>query len=72
MQRSARNQETSAKGKNLITDQRGAEVVEKLVTIALFIFVAAVGLKYLGDATSRKLQSQGQAIEQAEDTLPGR
>ncbi len=57
---------------SLLADQRGAEVVEKLVTIALFIFVAAVGLKYLGDATSKKLQSQGQAIEQAEDTLPSK
>jgi hypothetical protein len=55
---------------SLLADTRGAELIEKLVVIALFIFIAAVGLKYLGDRTSGKLESQGQAIEGANDTLP--
>ena len=65
-----KDQKDTKKSKSLLKDQRGAEVIEKLVMIALFIFVAAVGLKYLGDKTSDKLTSQGDAIEGAEDTLP--
>ena len=58
------------KKKSLLTDTRGAELIEKLVVIALFIFIAAVGLKFLGDKTSGKLETQGQAIESTNDTLP--
>ena len=60
----------TTKKQSLLDDTRGAELIEKLVVIALFIFIAAVGLKFLGDKTSGKLESQGQAVENANDTLP--
>jgi Flp pilus assembly pilin Flp len=61
-----------SRARSLLRDQRGAEMIEKLVAIALFVFVAAVGLKYLGDATSEKLKAQGTAIEGAQDQLPAK
>ena len=58
--------------RSLWSDESGAELIEKLVMIALFIFVAVVGLRSLGDKVEAKFESQGNAIEQAEDTLPAK
>ena len=58
------------KRRSLIADESGAELIEKLVMIALFIFVAVVGLNALGEDVEQKFIDQGTSISNAEDTLP--
>lgn len=55
---------------SLLRDQRGAETVEKILILALFCFVAAVGMSKLGASAKDKLENQGKAIDGVEDTLP--
>jgi|GEM_PF-5438585 len=68
----ARNvsQEEPAKRRSLLADESGAELIEKLVMIALFIFVAVVGLNALGEDVEQKFIDQGTSISNAEDQLP--
>ena len=65
-----RTSDQSTAARSLLNDERGAELIEKLVMIALFIFVAVVGLRSLGDRVEAKFEAQGDSIEQAEDQLP--
>jgi len=51
-----------------LEDSRGSGTIEKIFIIALFIFVAAAGLKILGTKTKAALEKQGTGIEQTGNT----
>jgi len=58
-----------SKKKSLIRNQQGgSEFVEKLIVIALFAFVALVGVKFLGQRVLDKFNQQGNTVESA---IPG-
>ncbi|MEA2698713.1 MAG: hypothetical protein QOI66_2984 [Myxococcales bacterium] len=51
-----------------LKDSRGSGTIEKIFIIALFIFVAAAGLKILGTKTKDALEKQGEGIERTGQT----
>ena len=56
--------------KSLLRDLRGAETVEKILILAFFAFVGAIGMSKLGTAAKTKLENQGAAIDGTQHTLP--
>lgn len=47
----------------LLNSSRGSGTIEKVFMIAVFIFVAAIGLTKLGKATKKALEKQAKTIE---------
>jgi Flp pilus assembly pilin Flp len=57
--------------KNLLEDERGANVVEYIILVGVVALIAFAGFKIFGDKVSAKIESQSNAVEGINDKAGG-
>ena len=56
---------------NIISDERGASFIEKLIIIGLFALVVAAGINFVGGKANEKLNAQGESVGKVNNDLGG-